>query len=338
MDFASIFQAIRRLIAQDELEVAIRRLLALFEGSRGLDEIIIQSARYNELKRQMQQMQLGRREAWVEKNKIRLALLELLREAEKGRFDDWQPALQASQPAMDRMADMMQAWPPDLPVFSRKEIEQVLEMAINQGARLYNAGEQLACALVYEYAARSLQDNIALPTAATLADEIRSGLLPLLLRQEGEKEELLLAPPKWELQWALTFGQQLRPDNAPRIAWEFRLCFDKIMRYFYGCDLSSQLVAEGQPAESSLKEWRMTARQIYQLSLNSLDLNNPGIYTVEYLLLAGVRYMLPRLGSSSLLLEHLRQLLGEPGELLRAGPFENSWKLFFLTGSLQTRT
>lgn len=83
--------AILDLIGKNELKAAIQQVRQLLQGSPLLDEAIGQSARLSDL---MQQIRLGTinvDEANVEKNKLRYALIDLVREVEEQAESD--PAL-----------------------------------------------------------------------------------------------------------------------------------------------------------------------------------------------------------------------------------------------------
>ncbi len=72
------------LIGKNDLKTAITELKQLLQKSNKLNDIILQSARYNDV---MQQIHLGTinfEDANITKNKIRYALLDMLREIEEG--------------------------------------------------------------------------------------------------------------------------------------------------------------------------------------------------------------------------------------------------------------
>lgn len=70
--------AIRKLIANDNLPEAIRQLNALFKNSAKLNEAILQSARFEDISRQIRIGVVTAEEANLEKNKIRMGILDLL--------------------------------------------------------------------------------------------------------------------------------------------------------------------------------------------------------------------------------------------------------------------
>lgn len=69
-------------IANNELENAITFLSKLLNNSPYLDELILQSSRYNDLKKQIRLDIIDFEQSNLTKNKIRLALLELVGEIE----------------------------------------------------------------------------------------------------------------------------------------------------------------------------------------------------------------------------------------------------------------
>jgi predicted HTH transcriptional regulator len=78
----SLVETIGELIGKDELAKAIHVLYALFKDSPRLDEAIIQSARYNDVIKQIRLGTIEFEQANITKNQIRYALLDLLRDIE----------------------------------------------------------------------------------------------------------------------------------------------------------------------------------------------------------------------------------------------------------------
>jgi len=77
------------LIATDQLKEAIQSLQNLLKRNPLLDEVILHSARYTDLQKQIRLGILDNEKAEVSKNKIRLALLEMVGELEdKSEQDD----------------------------------------------------------------------------------------------------------------------------------------------------------------------------------------------------------------------------------------------------------
>jgi hypothetical protein len=74
---------IRELVAADQLDEATRQLRQLLQNSPLLDEAVQQSARYNDVMRQIRLGVVSFEDANVVKNQVRAATLELLREIEK---------------------------------------------------------------------------------------------------------------------------------------------------------------------------------------------------------------------------------------------------------------
>jgi len=74
---------IRNLIAQNELPAALKQLRLLLENSPKLDEAILQSARFHDIRRQIPLGVVSHAEANLTQNQIRHGLLDLLREIEE---------------------------------------------------------------------------------------------------------------------------------------------------------------------------------------------------------------------------------------------------------------
>lgn len=79
---ANFYHQIRHLIADDDLSRAIVLLRELLQNSPKLDEVLLQSARLNDISRQVRQGLTDFSQASLTKNHIRAGLLELLAEIE----------------------------------------------------------------------------------------------------------------------------------------------------------------------------------------------------------------------------------------------------------------
>jgi predicted HTH transcriptional regulator len=79
----SFVETIGELIGKDELALAIKNLYALLKDSPKLDEAILQSARYNDVIKQIRLGIVDFEQANITKNQIRYALLDLLRDIEE---------------------------------------------------------------------------------------------------------------------------------------------------------------------------------------------------------------------------------------------------------------
>ena len=71
------------LIGRDELKMAIQELHQLLKGTPRLDEAIVQSARYNDIMKQIRLGAVSFDEANLTKNQIRMGILSLLAEIEE---------------------------------------------------------------------------------------------------------------------------------------------------------------------------------------------------------------------------------------------------------------
>jgi hypothetical protein len=74
---------IRNLIAKDDFPTAIQELSAFLKDSPHVDEAIQQSARYNDIMRQIRLGIVDFQTATLAKNQIRMGILDLLREIEE---------------------------------------------------------------------------------------------------------------------------------------------------------------------------------------------------------------------------------------------------------------
>ncbi len=82
MTTETTIKKIRTLIAQDELIEALTQLRTFLENSPKLDEAILQSARFEDIRRQIRLGVVNHAEANLTQNQIRAGLLDLLREIE----------------------------------------------------------------------------------------------------------------------------------------------------------------------------------------------------------------------------------------------------------------
>ena len=72
-----------KLIGDGDLKTAISEFRIVLQKSKPLDEIIIQSARYNDLMQKIRTGMISSEDEEVMKNKLRYALLEMLHEMEE---------------------------------------------------------------------------------------------------------------------------------------------------------------------------------------------------------------------------------------------------------------
>lgn len=82
MEIKKFTERIWDMIARDELKVAIQELSFLLKNSEKLDEIVLQSARYNSLTKQIRMGIIDNTQANITKNQIRFAILEILKSIE----------------------------------------------------------------------------------------------------------------------------------------------------------------------------------------------------------------------------------------------------------------
>jgi len=77
MDINQFVNKIKSYIADDDLRQAIEELKKFMESQNEFNEIIMQSARYNDIESQIRMNLVSKSEADVEKNKIRFAILQI---------------------------------------------------------------------------------------------------------------------------------------------------------------------------------------------------------------------------------------------------------------------
>lgn len=82
MEIKKFTERIWDMIARDELKVAIQELSFLLKNSERLDEIVLQSARYNNLTQQIIMGIIDTTQANITKNQIRFAILAILKSIE----------------------------------------------------------------------------------------------------------------------------------------------------------------------------------------------------------------------------------------------------------------
>ena len=78
----TFFALIRNLIAHNDLPTALRHLQTLLDNTPQLDEILLQSARFHDIRKQIRLGMVSHAEANLTQNQIRAGLLELLQEIE----------------------------------------------------------------------------------------------------------------------------------------------------------------------------------------------------------------------------------------------------------------
>ena len=82
MPATQFFDQIRAFIARDEMEPALAQLRLLLDNSPKLDEAILQTARFSDIRRQIRLGLVSDKDANLTQNQIRAGLLDLLREIE----------------------------------------------------------------------------------------------------------------------------------------------------------------------------------------------------------------------------------------------------------------
>jgi len=80
---ASFIATIKKLIAKDDLKQALSQLKVFFEHSAKLDEVILQSARFEAIRKQIRLGTINTEDKTVELTQLRIGILDLLRTVEE---------------------------------------------------------------------------------------------------------------------------------------------------------------------------------------------------------------------------------------------------------------
>ena len=72
------FKRMRTLLAEDKLEIVLKELRVYLRNSQALDEIILYSARYSDVMKQIRLDVIDFENADIKKNKIRYALIDMI--------------------------------------------------------------------------------------------------------------------------------------------------------------------------------------------------------------------------------------------------------------------
>jgi len=78
-----MIKKLNNLVANGQIKEVLDELKLIFKSSDKLNEIILQSARYNDLKEKIRKGILDYENASISKNKITLAILELISEIDE---------------------------------------------------------------------------------------------------------------------------------------------------------------------------------------------------------------------------------------------------------------
>ncbi|NUO00076.1 MAG: hypothetical protein HUU01_05615 [Saprospiraceae bacterium] len=90
MDVENFINNILTLISKNDLKTAIDELGQFLKRSPKLDELILQSARFNDVTQQIRMGTIDFEDAAIAKNKIRNAILDLVREIETGNESNYE--------------------------------------------------------------------------------------------------------------------------------------------------------------------------------------------------------------------------------------------------------
>ena len=98
MKLNKLTEQIGDFIGKNQLSSAIKIISDALKGSTMLDEAIVQSARYTDLMKKIRNGQISFEDENITKNKIRFALLDLVREIESHYEEN--PAIQSEVDAL----------------------------------------------------------------------------------------------------------------------------------------------------------------------------------------------------------------------------------------------
>lgn len=88
MKSSKIIKELEFLIANDKIKLALEKLMFILSENELLDELILQSAKYNEVMNLIRRGTITFQEANITKNEIRSALIEILRILKEGLISD----------------------------------------------------------------------------------------------------------------------------------------------------------------------------------------------------------------------------------------------------------
>lgn len=155
------FNQMRELIARDELETALTQLRMLLEHSPQLDEAILQTARFSDIRRQIRLGLVSREEANLTQNQIRDGLLALLREIEtRGAAPALQKEIEQAISIVNsknvvsgkisaggnvHIGDIVYAAPSTATTTPNREYNKTLTRALVEAMRPYNDKAEVLC-------------------------------------------------------------------------------------------------------------------------------------------------------------------------------------------------
>ena len=79
----TLLSSLRDLIARDKLDEALQQLRTLLDNSHQLDEALLQSARWQDIRKQIRLGIVSHEDAMLTKDQIKKGLLDFLREIEE---------------------------------------------------------------------------------------------------------------------------------------------------------------------------------------------------------------------------------------------------------------
>lgn len=112
----TLLSSLRDLIAKDRLDDALQQLRTLLDNTPQLDEALLQSARWNDIRKQIRLGIVSHEDAMLTKDQIKKGLLDFLREIEE----------QGEKPGI------------------REEVEQAIldqKVIIQNAEKIYNIGK-----------------------------------------------------------------------------------------------------------------------------------------------------------------------------------------------------
>lgn len=235
---------VRRLIASNDTEKAINALLDFIEDSNGVDEIILQSSKYNRIKRDIRLNILNANDANVLLNKLNYGLLELTKELEGKNLDK----LEKIQNSVTELKQYFKTLKKKREI-ALHDIEQFIHLTINIGAPIYNKSDYKGCATVYCYTSNSIVNIINFfsnPNEYGLTKErmmvekmvnpnkrIESSIMMNERMSSAKSSNQNFNPIKLQFADLNSWSKENIDSNPNKVSWELRYAFDKVLKYIY---------------------------------------------------------------------------------------------------------
>lgn len=336
MNIPKLIKNVRQSILNDQINIALNLLLDFFAGNENLDEVIIQSARYSELKRQIEWMSINRNEADMTKNKIRSGILQLVREVEEELDENMLETLKFADAPMKAVQDRVSQIKKTFGITNRKIVYQTIETARNEVRKMYETEKKWESAMLCLYTSRSVISNVDKENIfgrymndAFLFSTVRpvfiSNLISAFKQPQNDRGVLMLFPFLFELKKLVSLYTSITQDNAENIIFSHNLAFERLRLIMKGLD-----ILEKDWDKENTQQVIEVAKNIESLNFKTTELpNDPSIYSAEFLLLlASEKFILFNAQTASPnILRNMKALISQEERLIQNNPYEVSWKL-----------